>query len=181
MIAAGRSEILQYAYIWQDLPTNEMELPKVEVTDTKDKIISDGVAHILPKGSRLQVTAKFDGKIIKSVNDAVKEKIFFKAGIFDVKDITFGTEIKIFQGLDCVWKISYQREEKGILETDTEIFLKLERGRGKKIPIPHAWGSLTDKLKNYPKVKDWLYKSIRTGFVNEESYFLFRQFILKAV
>ena len=136
MIAAGRSEILQYAYIWQDLPTNEMELPKVEVTDTKDKIISDGVAHILPKGSRLQVTAQFDGKIIRSVNDIVKEKIFFKATeIFDVKDITFGTEIKIFQGLDCVWKISYQREEKGISETDTELLLKLERGRGKKIPI----------------------------------------------
>ena len=182
MIAAGRSEILQYAYIWQDLPTNEMELPKVEVTDTKDKIISDGVAHILPKGSRLQVTAQFDGKIIRSVNDIVKEKIFFKATeIFDVKDITFGTEIKIFQGFDCVWKISYQREEKGISETDTELLLKLERGRGKKIPIPHAWGSLTDKLKNYPKVKDWLYKGIRCGFVSEEAYLLFRQFILKVV
>ena len=159
-----------------------MELPKVEVTDTKGKIISDGVAHILPKGSRLQVTAQFDGKIIRSVNDVVKEKIFFKATeIFDVKDITFGTEIKIFQGFDCVWKISYQREEKGISETDTELLLKLERGRGKKIPIPHAWGSLTDKLKNYPKVKDWLYKGIRCGFVSEEAYLLFRQFILKVV
>lgn len=182
MIAAGRSEILQYAYIWKDLPTCEMELPKVEVSDINGKNISDGVTHILPKNSRLQVTAQFDGKIIKSANGVVKEKIFFKAGmIFDVKDITFGTEIKIFQGLDCVWKIFYQREEKGNLKTDTEIFLKLERGRGKKIQIPHTWGSLTDKLKNYPKVQSWLYKSIRFGFVNEESYLLFRQFILKVV
>lgn len=60
MIAAGRAELLQYAYIWQDLPNNEIEFPKLEVTDIKCKNISDGIAYILPKNSRLQVTAQFD-------------------------------------------------------------------------------------------------------------------------
>lgn len=182
MIAAGRAELLQYAYIWQDFPNNEIEFPKLEVKDIKCKNISDGIAYILPKNSRLQVTVQFDGKIIKSKNNIVLEKIFFKAGMtFDIKDITFGTEIKIFQGLDCIWKILYQRQEKGISKIDTELFLKLEHGKGKKIQIPHTWGSLADKLKNYPKVQDWLYKSIRFGFIYEESYLLFRQFILKVV
>lgn len=181
MIAAGRSEILQYLYIWQGSSIPKFELTEVKVTDINGKIVSDEVAHILPKNSRLQITAKFDGKVITNHNNITK-KNFFKSGIpFDVKDIILGMEIKIFQGLDCVWKISYQREETGISKDDTELFLKLERGGGRKIQIPHTWGSLADKLKNYPKVQSWLYKSIRFGFVSEESYLLFRQFILKAV
>ena len=182
IVAAGRSQILQYLHFWKGLPTFEIKFPQVEVKDCSGKIISGGTYHSLPKKLTLQIYADFDGQVIVSENHVVKRKSFLKAGeISNVDDIKFSMEIKIFQGLDCVWKIIYQREEKGIVQSDTELFLKLERGVGKTIKVPHTWGSFVDKLKDYPKVKAWLYKSIRTGFVNEESYFLFRQFILKAV
>ena len=182
MIAVGRSQLLQYLFVWQDLPSAEMELPKVEVKDFSGKIIESGIYHKLPKNYVLQVFSEFDCHIVVSRDNIVKKRYFINAEtIFDIPDINFDTEIKILQGLDCVWSAIYEHEEKGISLTDEELFLKLERGKGKKIKIPHTWGTLTNKLKNYPKVYNWLYKSIRTGFVNEESYFLFRQFILKAV
>lgn len=182
MIAAGRSQILQYRYLWKNLSTAAVSLPKIEVKDLNDQNIYSGVHHILPKNSILQIFAEFDIQVVVGVgrkNNLIEKRFFHKAGkIFNVDNITFGTEIKIFQGWDCVWKIFYQREERGIAQSDTELFLKLEHGKGRKIKVPHAWGSFTDKLRNYPQVKSWLYKSIRIGFVSEESYLVFRQFVL---
>lgn len=180
MVAAGRSQILQYFCIWKNLPNFEIKFPEIEVKDCNEKIISSGIYHTLPKNSILQVYSAFDGQVIVSKNSIVANKFFIKAEtIYDVDDINFGTEIKIFQGLDCVFKVVYQREKKGFAQSDIELFSRLERGKGKKIKVPHTWGSLADKLRNYPKVRDWLYKNIRAGFVNEESYLIFRQFILE--
>ncbi len=181
MAAIGRSQPLQYLYVWKDLQTSETPFPTVEVKDLKENLISSGVYHKLPKGSALQVYAKFDFQIVFSQNDVVKQKIFQKGGNFSNVPVSFGTKIKIFQGLDCVFEVTYEREIKGNLQADEELFLKLERGGGRKIKIPHTLGSFADKLKDYPKVKSWLYKNIRAGFVSEESFLLFRQFILKAV
>lgn len=182
MVAVGRSQILQCLHFWKDLPGSEVKLPKLEVKDVNGKIIESGIYYRLPKNLILQVYAEFDAQIVVSENNDIKNKYFLKAEkFFDIFNIKFGTEIKIFQGLDCVWKGIYQREEKGILGSDTEVFLKLEHGKGKKIKVPHTWGSIANKLKNYPQVKCWLYKSIRAGFVSEESYLIFRQFILEAM
>lgn len=181
MAAIGRTQPLQYLYIWKDLPNFEIKPPKIKVTDIKENPIASGVYHKLPKDSILQVSADFDFQIIVSQNNVIKKKIFQKGGNCSDVLVSFGTAIKIFQGLDCFFEISYERETKGNLQADEELFLKLERGGGRKIKIPHTLGSFTDKLKDYPKVKSWLYKSIRAGFVSEESYLLFRQFLLKAV
>ena len=180
MIAVGRAQISKYLFVWKNLPSDEMTLSEIEVKDLNDKPVSSGVYNALPKDSILQVYSEFDYRIVISQDGIVKKKLFIKAGkIFDIADIKFGTEIKILQGLDCIFSANYKRKEKGISLNDDELFLQLKRGRGRKIKTPHTLGSFISKLKNYPKIQGWLYKSIRTGFVNEESYRLFRQFILK--
>ena len=180
MIATGRSQILQYLYLWKNFPTYERKLPKVEVKDFNDKIVESGTYNILPKNSTLQIYNEFDCQVVVNKNNVILNKFFVKDGrIFNIDEIDFGMEIRIFQGLDCIWWIKYEHKEKGILKSDEELFLKLECGKGKKIKFPHTWGIFFDRLKDYPKVKGWLYRSIRAGFVNEESYFIFREFILE--
>ena len=179
MLAIGRLQLLQYLYLWKDLTTQEIELPKVEVKDLNNQIIEGGIYYKLPKNSTLQIYTEFDCQIIVNENNVVEKKFFVKSGdFFNVSEIKFGYEIKILYGLDCVWSVNYERAEKGNAQADEELFFKLERGRGRQIKIPHTWGSIGGKLKNFPKVKNWLYKSIRKGFVNEESYLTFKQFIL---
>ena len=103
IVAAGRSQILQYLHFWKGLPTFEIKFPQVEVKDCNGKIIADGTYHSLPKKLTLQIYSDFDGQIIVSENHVVKKKSFLKAGeISNVDDIKFSMEIKIFQGLDCV-------------------------------------------------------------------------------
>ena len=182
MVAAGRSQILQHFCIWKNLPSFEVQYPKIEIKDCNGKIISSGVYSTLPKNSTLQVYSEFDGQVIVSKNGITTEKLLIKAEkISNINNINLGTEIKVFHGLDCACKIIYQREEKGFAQSDIELFLRLERGKGTKIKVPHTWGTFADKLKNYPQVKSWLYKNIRAGFVNEESYLVFRQFILEEI
>ena len=178
MIAAGRSQLLKYLYLWKDSPTQEIEMSKIEVTDSSGKIIKSGIYDKLPKNLRLQVQSEFDCKIIIRKNNVVERKFFKKDGDFYIDDIKFGMDIKIFQGLDCVWSAIYKSKNKRNSQADEELFLKLERSKGAKIKIPHTWGNFADKLKDFPKVRNWLYNAIRAGFVNEDAYLLFRQFIL---
>ena len=179
MTVAGRSQILQRLCIRKNSPTAEINFSKLEVKDFSGRIISSGVYHKLPENSTLQIYNEFDIHVVVAAGNVIEKKFFRKAEtFFDISGIKFGTEIKIFQGLDCIWSISYERETKGIFKADDELYSKLERGKGKKIKIPHTLGSVSDKLKNYPKVKNWLYKNIRAGFVAEESYLLLRKHIL---
>ena len=179
MLAVGRLQLLQYLYLRKNLPTQEIELPKVEVKDLNNKTIKSGIYSKLPKNSTLQIYAEFDCQIIITKKNITTKKFFRKGeDFFVVKEINFDTEIKILCGLDCMWSAVFEREEKGNTQNDAELFLKLERGKGKQIKIPHTWGNFASRLKNFPQVKNWLYRSIRTGFVSEEAYFLFRKFIL---
>lgn len=179
--AIGRSQPLERVIVWRGVSNVGVAVPRVEVKSMSGEIIIGGVYSKLPKDFRLRVFAEFDCRVIVRRKNITENKFYDAKEFFDIPDIKFGTAIKIFQGLDCVWSAAYVREVKGISAADEELFLKLERGRGKKIPIPHTWGSFADKLKAYPKVQRWLYKALRAGSTPEDSFLLFRRFILEAL
>ena len=179
IMAIGHMQPSQYVYLWQGLPSSEVTSPKVTVTDILDNVISGGISVDLPKNAILQVQTTFDMRVVISKNGVLVNKIFIKAdNRTDIYSLSFGMEIKIFQGLDCVWEIRYEHSKENFSQSDEDIYHLLKRGKGKPLKVPHTWGSLADKLSDYPKVKNWLYKSIRLGVVPEESYSVFRQFLL---
>ena len=180
IMAIGHMQPSQYIYLWQGLPSSKVALPKIIVTDIFDNVVFGGIFSELPKNAILQVFTEFDARIVIRKNETVMNQIFIKADSqTDIDSLGFGMEIKIFQGLDCVWQIRYERLEETFSFYDEKLYRLLERSRGKLVKIPHTWGNVADKLGDYPKVKNWLYKSIRSGVVPEESYSTFKQFLLK--
>lgn len=179
IISIGHTQPSQYNYLWQGLPSSEITPPEVTVTDVSDNVIPGGISVDLPKNAILQVQVAFDVRVVISKNGILVNKIFIKAdNRADINALSFGMEIKIFQGLDCVWEICYEHSKENFSQSDEDIYHLLKRGKGKSLKVPHTWGSLADKLSDYPKVKNWLYKIIRLGVVPEESYSVFRQFLL---
>lgn len=182
VVVAGRSHPLQYVYLWKGLPQNVTTSPQVKVTDIFGNIISADTHEKLPKKFSLQVQAEFDGYIFVMTRGFLTEKIFLKANdLVEVSDLKFGSEVKIYQGLDCFWSAQFERRQKFSSTTDEKIFSQLKRGKGRPVPVPHFWGASIDKLKNFPKVKSWLYHVLRAGNVPEGSYKQFQKFLKENV
>lgn len=176
---AGRSRPLKYLYLRRGLPTVEIKTPTVEVKDVPGNDIINGMLNHLPQDRLLMLRAEFDGYVEINREGFVENRIEIKAGEwFDVTALDYGVEIKIYAGLDCIRSIRFERAASDHASADEELYLKLERGRGRPIKISHAWGSLADRLKDYPKVRGWLRKTICAGVAPEEAYILFRRFVL---
>ncbi len=179
IIASGRAQPLKYLYLLRGFPTFEIKTPVVTVTDIAGVRIADGVSNALPKSRRLQVRGEFDGCIEIDRNGVVENRIALHADVpIEIDSLAFGMEVRILQGLDCVWRLRYERAAVGIAASDEDLYARLRRGRGRLIAVPHSWISMLDRPEEYPRVAGWLHRSVRAGFVAEESYALFRRFVL---
>ena len=81
-------------------------------------------------------------------------------------------EIRIYQGCDCVRTLAFQRENlsrDGEI-SDQDLVAKLSGCREDLISISHSFGAIAEKLKNYPKTKQWIYKVIRQGTLPRTAY-----------
>ena len=179
LLAAGRMQPLRCLYLRREMPTFELAMPTVEVTDVAGDRIVDDVSHVLPRDRVLRLRAEFDGYVELERDGYVEDRIELRADEpTDVIEINFGLTIKIFVGLDCVRVIRYERSENDSA-SDEETYRRLERGLGRLILISHAWGALLDRLKDYPLVAGWLRKTIRAGHARSGSWEAFRRFVLR--
>ncbi len=179
LISVGRTSVLQYTYLWKRKLDETAPLPVVEVMDEKGNRVDSGIKNILPLHRLLNILSPFDGTTLILKNAVVLEKrnlIAEQRMVID--DIQTGFEIKIFQGLDLVWAVSYERKRKEFSTGDELILKKLRAFNGKPIQISHAIGGM-DRLKKYPRVKRWVYKKIREGYMPEDAFQYFRNIVAK--
>ena len=83
----------------------------------------------------------------------------------------------LFQGLDCVWSIQFQRQMPLPDQEESILLQKLQSSAGPQIAVPHVWGAIAERLEAYPRVKQWLYARIREGRMPERAYKELRCFI----
>ncbi|MBQ9480492.1 MAG: hypothetical protein IJU71_13190, partial [Selenomonadaceae bacterium] len=179
LLAAGRMQPLRCLYLRREMPTFELAMPTVEVTDIAGDRIVEGVLHVLPRDRVLRLHAEVGGYVELERDGYVEDRIDFRADEpIDVIGIGFGLTIKIFVGLDCVRVLRYERSENDST-SDEETYRRLERGRGRSIAISHGWGGLIARLRDYPLVAGWLRKTIRAGHARSGSWEEFRRFVLR--
>ena len=173
LIAAGRAQILRYAYIWKDTSAlaRREKLPEVQVTDSDGSDISSGEYSALPRGKTLAVTPPFDGYALVLNGAEIVERYSLSAGTRTaIQCVKSGYSVEVYQGLDLVRRIEYKRpvrEDSGNDETLRKI---LESAGGESISVPHTLGGLAAKMRDYPQVKSWLAKCIRRGRMSQRSY-----------
>ena len=168
---------LKYTYLWYEPLTKYESLPSVSVTDLSGHDILQGLADMLPPKNILRIYTPYDGFVTIRNRGRVIEKRRLEANLSsEITSIQFGYELEIFQGLDCVWSIQYQRKHRQT-ENAALILQRLKRINGPSVPISHAWGAAAEYLEDYPHIKQWLYQRIREGSMPAAAHHELRRLI----
>lgn len=175
LLSAGRTKVLRYTYLWKDNLDVGISSPIVKVNDIKGNDVISGNNYKLPEKRILQITTQFDGYIEIIKDNWVIERRKVNANIIaEIGQIQYGMSINVFQGIDCVWSVSYIRAKKSISSNEKELLFKLQNAGGKMIPISHVFGAVADKYSEYPKIKEWIYLQIRNGYISENAFKIIR-------
>lgn len=180
LVSVGRSRALQYTYLWKEKMDETTTVPVIEVTDKKDNRIGTGFQYLLPEGGLLNIKSPFDGNVIVLKSGIIFDKRYLKGGYsLELDNIQVGVEIKVFQGLDLVWSVYYEHKQYSLIPDETDILKTLDALGGKMIPVTRSIGSAANELKNYPKLKRWVYKKIKIGCIPEEALRYLRRFLIE--
>lgn len=176
MISAGRSKVLKYVYLWKNDLDYVAKEPLVEVKDIENNIWISGEQNILPKNNKLVVIAPMDGEIIlKREKEIINKYKLMSNQKVVIDEIFYGVTVEILQGLDCVWRGQYLKKYNSKIEEEQELLKELQKATGRLISIPHTIGSLANKMEKYPEIKKWLYKKIRSGYIEEKAWKLLKK------
>lgn len=171
LISVGRAKVLRYSYLWKDPLNDTAHSPQIEVVDIRGNQILCGENIPVPIKGVLLVTSPYDGFVIIKQDSCIQGKIKLFAGkALSVDGLSHGQTISIYQGLDCVWSAILQSRSRDARSSDSELLDILAHASGLEIPISHAIGSLSLRMKDYPLVKQWLYTAIRKGYISERAY-----------
>ncbi|MGN0574839.1 MAG: hypothetical protein ACI4J2_02320 [Ruminococcus sp.] len=171
LLSAGRTKVLRYTYLWKEKLDSTAKPPNVIITNIKGIIETSGVKNTLPEKKILQITPEYDGFIeIKKDNWLIEKRKLIANVISEIDQLQYGMSINVFQGLECVWSVSYVKTERYDSQNETELLRTLQNAGGKMISISHLFGATAKKYEGYPLVQRWIYSQIRNGFISEKAY-----------
>lgn len=175
----GRTNVLQYLYLWHYAFNDPTVIPLPEVLDQNEQIVEPGLHDFLPKDGTLYVTPVFDGKVVYKREGIIVDQKQLPAETRSMIDgITFGTEVLIYQGLDVIWSAVFQRKGRNVGNDDDAIYNKLQRFHGDPIPVYHEFGALAGQLKDCPKVRGWIYSTVRKGSADRRSIQYLKHYVV---
>ena len=166
LVSIGKSGALGFTYLVRKPFSISIMLPQVEITDSFGHVLADDCYTKPPKANQMTVSTSFDGKAALLKNGKLIYIHMIIAGQHLMIDgLTYGMEIKIFQGCDCVRSIRFLRKNASsiISETDEDLVSKLRECKGPMTLITHAIGAIANNYRTYPLVTQWIRKVIRQG------------------
>lgn len=171
LISAGRTKALNYAYFWKEELDGLGDNAKAQITDIRGNFIDSEQMNTLPENGKVLIKTQYDGFVEIIKNDKIVDKrLINEDRRVEIAQITWGTQISIFVGLDLIKKIKFMKVNTQTSNNENSILEKLNSFSGKKIKVSHTIGSLAARLDEYPKIKMWLYKRIRENSINEQAY-----------
>lgn len=177
LLSLGLSGAIGFSYLLKKELNMTAPLPEVRVEDSNCTILDPKVYSSLPKANRIIVTAQFDGKVVFLKNGSIQSISWLSADqAVTVDHLSFGSEIQVFQGCDCVQKVSFEKENHNYnaASEDVELVAKLKACTGTPITISHSMGAIANKLADYPQTKKWIYTKIRCGEMPYSAYQLLK-------
>lgn len=171
LLSAGRTKVLRYTYLLKDSLDQVTSLPDITITDKHGNRIEPGEQESMPIEKTICIHSEFDGIVCVRLHGTVIEQIGLKAdSLIEVVIPSWGTEIAVTQGLDCVWEARFARKAKKKLVDGDYLYEQLIRCGDPTIPISHSVGSALKRMSTSPKVKRWLNKCIREGEISYKAY-----------
>ena len=126
------------------------------------------------------IKAEVDGLAIVKMDNEIVEKRALSAGQkTELDKIFYRSQILLFQGLDLVWRAQYERIKQLNQADEPKLLARLSQCKGKEVQVAHSLGATAEWLQEYPMVRAWLYKKIRTGTIPEDALEYLKRFIGK--
>ncbi|MBD5162679.1 MAG: hypothetical protein HDT14_11865 [Oscillibacter sp.] len=171
LISAGRTQALQYTYLWKE-QLNQVGLPpEVLVTDLSGVEVDSGEADTLPPNKTLRFKSTFDGELIISNNNRVVDKQKISADKYiELDGLSYGLSIQVVIGLDIIWKLSFKKQRPIVAKDEIDILKRITNVSGIMIPAPHSLQNMLTSMSRYPQICQWIRKCIKNGIINEQSY-----------
>ena len=176
LVAIGRKQVLKYTYLWQNDLNMEGASPICTVkTINGQDIIQCGENNSLPEKKALTVSIDVKGHKVDGFYEIRRNGVIRARGVIkpdkrnDIEGIDFGDCVQIYAGLDKIWECSFVRKHSEKYIDDEALYQKLIRCRGAIVDIPHAIGALADKLKDYPKTRQWLRHCVQDGKMKKQA------------
>ena len=184
LVSLGISGALGFSYIIQrQIQRKKPQISVSVLNHSQQPLIPDAIEqgenkeiyNELPKRNCLWITGAYDGKIIYRSHGMLREIRFLRSGEEPVRlgDIHFGDDIEIWQGLDRVRYLHFERP--AVLTeklSETMVLQRLASCHGHMMPVPHSLGVLANQMMAYPKIKFWLLRTIQKGYIGSNSYML---------
>ena len=149
------------------------DMPAVQVQSVDGKAMEQNVCNQLPKKKQIIISAPYDGKIIVTRKENIQELRRITANEpITIDELSFESEIRVFQGCDLVRTIRFERPQKNgnYREQDRKIVNRLQNSGGPVMLVPHSIGAAAVKLKQYPLVKQWLYNAMKKKYISRDAY-----------
>ena len=171
LISAGRTQALQYTYLWKE-PLDQVGLhPEVSVTDIAGAEVDPGETDTLPRDKTLRFKSTFDGELIISNNNRVVDKRKISADKYiELDGLSYGLSVQVVIGLDVIWQIEFKKQQPIVVNDEIEILKRITNVSGATIPAPHSLRNMLAGMNCYPQVCQWIRKCIKNGTINEQSY-----------
>lgn len=166
LISLGKAGALGFSYLIKQSLNKKAVGPLVKILDQDGNELSEDVYGKLPKSKHISVSSQFDGKAVvirKGKLEYISRLSAEEITVID--DISLETEIRFYQGCDCIRSLKFERADSGpdVPELDYALVQKLQSCTGPMIPVSHAIGSLANRFENYPKTRQWLLNALREG------------------
>ena len=166
LVSIGKAGALGFSYLIKQSLNKKAIEPLVKILDQDGNKLSEDVYGKLPKSKHISVSSQFDGKAVVIKKGKLEYISRLSAEeITVIDDISLETEIRFYQGCDCIRSLKFERADSGpdFPELDYALVQKLQSCTGPMIPVSHAIGSLANRFENYPKTKQWLLNALREG------------------
>lgn len=182
IVSIGSSGALGFAYLIKQ-PFNQTASPlTVLLFDCDRNELTEETYTKLPKRKYISVSCQYDGKAVVMKDGKAVYVYKLSAGSdLQIDSLTFGMEIRFYQGCDCVRTIKFERPEQvvGIALADEALVTKLRACGGPTIAVSHAVGSIAARLGKYPKTKRWLYAVLRQKEISRKALQILKKNIPK--
>ncbi len=171
LISAGRTQALQYTYLWKE-PIDQVGLhPEVLVTDLLGVEVDPGETDTLPHNKTLRFKSTFDGELIISNNNSVIDKRKISADKYvELDGLSYDLSVQVVIGLDVIWKINFKKQQPVAAKDEIEILKRITNVSGATIPAPHSLQNMLVGMTHYPQICQWIRKCIKNGTIKEQSY-----------
>ena len=171
LISAGRTQALQYTYLWKE-PLDQTGLrPEISVTDLLGNKVFPGEKNALPHNKTLRFKSPFDGEIVILKNNRIIDKRKMPTNKYvELSGLSYGLSVRVVIGLDVIWQITFKKLLPIVADNEIEILKQITSVAGTVIPAPHSLQNILVGMNQYPQICQWIRKCIKSGTINEQSY-----------